>query len=519
MRGIMTSKLFKSATFLAIALASIDISYAVERAEEEFHDAALKNEPLFLVVTPPDGLKSGNKSGASETWETSVIEAINESLPKNKSGIERAPLPDRGWDGSLSFEIEPSGRSQVLNSLAVFESSLAQNKSGNTAGSDYYIDGIKYPMQVATSSQWMYEGTSIDIGAANIKGVWNETKGENISSDLISQDNETGRDADPTDEGDFITAAESNNRQFIASSWHGAHVQGTVGAAFNSQNGYTGVAPMVNIVPIRVLGKGGGRDLDIQDAVAWAAGADVPGIPKNPNPAHVINLSLGTKSPSPCTDRYQKVFDLAESLGSVVVVAAGNESAPSTDYAPGNCNNIITVASNSREGRRAYYSNYGPNISISAPGGEAYKRFRDPKDGKYYLRETKGNAVLSTVRPLTVSEVKDILTKSAASFPEGDDPELRCDTSKCGAGLIDAQAALNLVKAMPGALPIESPKATDDKWAVSQDQKCLSEFEVAKLLYGEPRAEKMFPEKFSYSGGCPVKVGSTETARIIRYTK
>ena len=47
------------------------------------------------------------------------------------------------------------------------------------------------------------------------------------------------------------------------------------------------------ILPVRVLGKCGGYDSDIIDGMAWAGGLDVPGVPVNPTPAHVINMSLG----------------------------------------------------------------------------------------------------------------------------------------------------------------------------------------------------------------------------------
>eukprot|EP01030_Chromulinospumella_sphaerica_P009927 gene9927-9735_t len=50
----------------------------------------------------------------------------------------------------------------------------------------------------------------------------------------------------------------------------------------------------VKVLPVRVLGKCGGLLSDVLDAMLWSAGLDVPGIPRNPNPADVINLSLGT---------------------------------------------------------------------------------------------------------------------------------------------------------------------------------------------------------------------------------
>ena len=53
------------------------------------------------------------------------------------------------------------------------------------------------------------------------------------------------------------------------------------------------------VLPVRVLGKCYGDDADTADAIMWAAGLPVPGVPRTRTPAHVINLSLGDPGPCP----------------------------------------------------------------------------------------------------------------------------------------------------------------------------------------------------------------------------
>ncbi len=195
--------------------------------------------------------------------------------------------------------------------------------------------------------------------------------------DFISDAFVSGRDTDDRvpggwDLGDWTIGypgAETCIQRY--SSWHGTHVAGTAGAQLTDNGvGLTGVAYNANVVPIRVLGHCGGYDTDIADAIVWAAGGEVEGMPLNENPAHVINLSLGGSGA--CTDYEADAIAQANALGAVVVVAAGNQNANTSGYSPGNCPGVITVASNGVTSRRAYYSNYGDGIEIAAPGGGVY---------------------------------------------------------------------------------------------------------------------------------------------------
>ena len=177
--------------------------------------------------------------------------------------------------------------------------------------------------------------------------------------------------ANAFDQGDWITGGESASGFFAGctvrnSTWHGTHVAGTIAAKGNNSQDVIGGAYGAKILPVRVLGRCGGFVSDIANGILWAAG--VHGTISNPNPAKVINMSLG--GTSACGTTYQNAIDAATAAGVVVVVAAGNSNVNVSNSAPANCNNVIAVAATGQTGNRASYSNFGTGITLAAPGGD-----------------------------------------------------------------------------------------------------------------------------------------------------
>jgi serine protease len=183
-----------------------------------------------------------------------------------------------------------------------------------------------------------------------------------ISQKKMANDGNSGRDSDPTDTGDWCGKDPS--------SWHGTHVAGIIAAASNGV-GVTGVAYNAKILPVRVLGRCGGLLSDVASAIIWASGAPVKGVPNNPNPAKVINLSLGATSKT-CSKTMANAINIARSRGAVVVVAAGNDSMNVKYSTPANCSAAVTVGSTDKRGDMSWWSNYGSLIDLSAPGEEIY---------------------------------------------------------------------------------------------------------------------------------------------------
>ncbi|HEY7824285.1 MAG TPA: S8 family serine peptidase, partial [Acidimicrobiia bacterium] len=161
-----------------------------------------------------------------------------------------------------------------------------------------------------------------------------------------------GRDDNPQDPGDWRDVTPARD-----SSWHGTGMAGLI----------NDVAPGASIQPIRALSWRGGLLSDIAASITWASGGTIDNVPVNANPSKVINLSFAVEAMCPVA--LQDAIDGARERGSILIAAAGNASDDASKFAPGNCNGVITVGSTTSEGTRADYSNHGPVIDISAPGG------------------------------------------------------------------------------------------------------------------------------------------------------
>ncbi len=253
-----------------------------------------------------------------------------------------------------------------------------------------------------------------NFGGTGVNGAWNLADGSgiviavldtgitthvdvdtslaNAGYDFISDAFVSGRDTDDRvpggwDLGDWTTtepwlsACTDDANPPEASSWHGTHVASTAGAELtNNARGMAGIAYNAKILPVRVLGHCGGYTSDIADAIVWAAGGHVDGVPDNPNPAQVINLSLGGPGVCRAKDVTGRAVHKARKLGAVVVVSAGNSNDDASQYSPASCPGVITVAATGITSKRAFYSNYGRAVEIAAPGGGIYQD-DDPATG------------------------------------------------------------------------------------------------------------------------------------------
>ncbi len=213
-----------------------------------------------------------------------------------------------------------------------------------------------------------------------------------------------------------------------------------------------GVNWVSKILPVRALGKCGGYTSDIVDGMRWAAGLSVLGVANNPNPAKVLNLSLGGSGG--CSITEQNAINEIVAAGKVVVVAAGNSNLDAAGTSPGNCNGVITVAATNRYGGKAAFSNYGSKVEISAPGTSVLSTWNSgttvPAGDTYaYMSGTSMatphvagviSLMFSINAGLTPAQALTMLQSKARSFPVGTGSD--CTISLCGAGIIDAAAAV-----------------------------------------------------------------------------
>ncbi len=299
----------------------------------------------------------------------------------------------------------------------------------------------------------------------DIGGSPNLVPGYDMISDPTIGNDGDGRDANATDPGDAIAANECfPGSPAQPNSWHGTHVAGTVGVGkTNNGVGVAGINWNVKVQPVRVLGKCGGTMVDINDAIRWAAGLPVPGVPNNPTPAKVINMSLGGASPCSASPATQAAINDAVARGVTVVVAAGNEASDASGFLPASCNGVVTVAASDRRGFLATrYSNFGARVDIMAPGGDVRQDSDNDGNPDGVLSMVNGGYAYyngtSMAAPHTAGVVALMLAEDATRTPDQIRSLLKARAMKrtatqcpkpCGAGLLNA-AATQPVPPAPG---------------------------------------------------------------------
>lgn len=316
-----------------------------------------------------------------------------------------------------------------------------------------------------------------------------------VSNPAVANDGD-GRDDDATDPGDWVAFSDlTSSQRFYGcdtedSSWHGTSIAGIIAANVNDGAWTAGIDWSARILPVRVLGKCYGDDSDILDGIAWAAGLPVPGVPDNPTPAQVINLSLGDYSE--CAPAYQQMIASAFAHGvtRAIVASAGNGRTDASYNTPSNCPGVIAVAATNSIGGKASYSNFGPTVAISAPGGDSFAGFdgielltnlgtKGPTDDAVYLANGTSFAapmvsatvalMLAVAPTLSADQIRAILTSSAKPFPAGS----TCTTAKCGAGIVDTHAAVQAAQsggaptANFGGLWWNSPGGSESGWGIN----------------------------------------------------
>ena len=324
--------------------------------------------------------------------------------------------------------------------------------------------------------------------------------GYDFVSEAITSNDGDGRDANPTDPGDWITSAENASSPTFAgcgvqdSAWHGTQVAGIVGAATNNGSGMAGLGRHVRVLPVRVLGKCGGYDADIVAGMRWAGGLSVAGVPNNPTPARVINMSLGEiGSCVPGVDAqrpgvaklYLDAINELRQAGVVVVVSAGNDNGAVN--LPANCAGVVSVGGLRHAGDKSGFSSLGPEVSVAAPAGNCVNSTGEclypivsttntGTTGPACSSYTSSNGslgmgtsfsaplvsatvalMLSAQPTLTPTQVLSLLQSTARPFPARPagatapacstntrvaQIECHCTTATCGAGMLDAGAAV-----------------------------------------------------------------------------
>ncbi len=137
----------------------------------------------------------------------------------------------------------------------------------------------------------------------------------------------------------------------------GTHVSGTIAESTDNGEGVAGIAFKAQIMPLKVLTKEGyGKMSDIAAAIRYAADKG----------ANVINMSLGGPFPDSVT---RNACQYAFKKGVTIVCAAGNSGQEGVGY-PAAYPECIAVSALGPTGKLSYYSSWGKQVAISAPGGD-----------------------------------------------------------------------------------------------------------------------------------------------------
>ncbi|MDB9312644.1 DUF5942 domain-containing protein [Spirulina sp. CS-785/01] len=290
------------------------------------------------------------------------------------------------------------------------------------------------------SKQW-------NLQAINVETAWEDSTGEGVTVAVI----DTGVSQVP----DLKDTKFTQGYNFVSDQieaqddvGHGTHVAGTIAQSTNNNYGVAGIAHHAKIMPIKVLGQGGGGTVsDIAEGIRFAADHD----------ADVINLSLGGSGSS---QLMEEAVNYAYDKGVAVIAAAGNENRNSASY-PARYPKVLSVSALDSGQNKAPYSNFGAGVDISAPGGgengKILQHTIDPRTGEAVFAEYQGTSmaaphvagVAALIKAAGITEpeqVYDILQKSARPVEE--------DTlNHYGAGQLDATSAVKL--ALKGQITVK----------------------------------------------------------------
>ncbi|MDO8734370.1 MAG: S8 family serine peptidase, partial [Elusimicrobiota bacterium] len=283
---------------------------------------------------------------------------------------------------------------------------------------------------------------------------------------------------------------------------HGTHVTGIAAAVINNSKGVAGVSNS-KIIPVKVLGPDGGADSDVAKGIRWAAGLSVSGTTTNPNPAKVINLSLGGPGKS---TTLESAVTAAVNKGAVVLAAAGNEAQDGNpiEY-PGAYANSICVAATDKYDKRASFSEYNSYVDIAAPGVAIWSTLPVSKDNDDGTKDGYASwdgtsmatpfvsglaALLIAAKPsITPAEIRSILQTTAVDLGTAGRDDYY------GYGRVNTAAAVE--KALGGGTVTPPPSSSVDGSGLAK----LSKTSASASTYYTSLTMTLTPKEASLGGG------------------
>lgn len=211
-------------------------------------------------------------------------------------------------------------------------------------------------------------GQVIDWGVSLVQApqLWQVTKGEGVKVLVL----DTGIDPRHPDLMPNLRKGMNFTSNLIADyvdrQGHGSHCAGIIAAADN-RFGVVGVAPKAELYVGKVLGDDGQGDFNaIVRGIEWGIQERVD----------IISMSLGCSvDPGPAL---HNAIRQAHDAGIIIVAASGNENTE-CGY-PAAYDEVIAVGAVDQALDRAYFSNFGDEVDVAAPGVDILSTY---KNGQY----------------------------------------------------------------------------------------------------------------------------------------
>ncbi|MGC6507097.1 MAG: S8 family peptidase [Myxococcota bacterium] len=305
-----------------------------------------------------------------------------------------------------------------------------------------------------------YSGYQWHLDKLNIKDAWAYNQGEGITVAIL----DTGVKPNGVDGiENLLPGYDTYNRTENADDYngHGTHVASTVAQRSNNGIGEASVAPMANILPVKVMSNDGyGDNIALAQGIVFAVD----------NGADVINMSLG----NPYTSETVKRAVEYAAQNDVVLIAATGNSYASRIYYPAAYTEVIAVGASRYNNTKSAYSNYGSGIDVLAPGGDLSRD--DNRDGyadgilqetyeygewtsPFYEGTSMASPQVAGIAALIMAEgvrdpetVRSILQTTARNTgPQGYD-------SYSGYGVVNAAAAVAMAAGNSLEVPLDTPE-------------------------------------------------------------
>jgi serine protease len=347
-------------------------------------------------------------------------------------------------------ELQADGRVVAASAMHYYATPEALNDTpeDQTGATDTPKDdgpGRWKPNDPRYNEQWNFQ-------MVKAEEAWEVTRGKGITVAVIDtgvafRDTRKGNVARDFKQTQFVDGYDFVNKDNLPNDdhGHGTHVAGTIAESTDNNEGVAGLAFEAKIMPVKVLSaSGGGSSATIAEAIRWAAD----------HGANVINMSLGGAYPDKLM---QEACTYAHKKGVTIVCAAGNSGREGVGY-PAAYKECIAVSAVGPKGDLSFYSSWGKEVAIAAPGGDSQVGgkagtilqntvMRD-SDGKmvddYYgfqgtsMASPHAAAVAALIESKGVKkpdDVRAVLQKSAMR---------KGPANKYGAGIVDAAAAVKL---------------------------------------------------------------------------